>query len=95
MNTQLLEEIPGFTEKCMALMVDCLENFALTQNRLYCEIQQDYEELLQVRFDIQNIVYFSEGVCRQSRKSADWLRRVPSIKRKPSEAIFLHFYAEE
>lgn len=51
LNTQLLEELPGFTEKCMALVVDCLENFAVAQNRLYFEIQQDYEQLLQVQFD--------------------------------------------
>ena len=48
LNTQLLEEIPGFTEKCMSLVVDCLENFAMAQNRLYYEIQQEYEQLLQV-----------------------------------------------
>ncbi|XP_078366924.1 dynamin-binding protein-like isoform X2 [Oculina patagonica] len=59
LNTQLLEEIPGFTEMCMALTVDCLENFALAQNRLYCEIQQDYDELLQlpvVQADDEDIV---------------------------------------
>ena len=48
LNTQLLEEIPGFTEKCMALVVDCMENFALAQKRLYCEVQEDYHQLLQV-----------------------------------------------
>ena len=32
----------------MALVVDCLKNFSVAQNRLYYEIQQDYEELLQV-----------------------------------------------
>ncbi|KAJ7357603.1 hypothetical protein OS493_024416 [Desmophyllum pertusum] len=48
LNTQLLEEIPGFTEMCMALVVDCLENFALAQNRLYYEMQQGYEQLLQL-----------------------------------------------
>ena len=33
----------------MALVVDCLETFAVAQNRLYFEIQQDYKELLQVQ----------------------------------------------
>ena len=68
LNTQLLEEIPGFTKKCMVLIVDCLENFALAQRRLYCETQQDYEELLQVyNYNVtltnvtsENIVYFPE-----------------------------------
>ena len=54
LNTQLLEELPGFTEKCMALVVDCLENFAAAQNSLYFEIQQDYEQLLQVQFGKQS-----------------------------------------
>lgn len=53
LNTQLLEELPGFTDKCMALLVDCLENFAVAQNRLYFEVQQDYEQLLQVHFNKQ------------------------------------------
>lgn len=53
LNTQLLEELPGFTDKCMALVVDCLENFAVAQNRLYFEVQQDYEQLLQVHFSKQ------------------------------------------
>lgn len=53
LNTQLLEELPGFTDKCMALVVDCLENFAVAQNRLYFEVQQDYEQLLQVHFNKQ------------------------------------------
>ena len=48
LNAQLLEEIPGFTKKCMSLVVDCLKNFAMAQNRLYYEIQQEYEQLLQV-----------------------------------------------
>ena len=50
LNTQLLEEIPGFNEQCMALVVDCLKNFAVAQNRLYHEIQQEYEQLLQVLY---------------------------------------------
>ena len=53
LNAQLLEELPGFTDKCMALVVDCLENFAVAQNRLYLEIQQDYEQLLQVQCNRQ------------------------------------------
>lgn len=53
LNTQLLEELPGFTDKCMALLVDCLENFAVAQNRLYFEVQKDYEQLLQVHFNKQ------------------------------------------
>ena len=56
LNTQLLEEIPGFTEKCMCLVVDCLKNFAMAQNRLYYEIQQEYEHLLQVPVLITAIV---------------------------------------
>ena len=32
----------------MSLVVDCLKNFAMAQNRLYYEIQQEYEQLLQV-----------------------------------------------
>ena len=53
LNAQLLEELPGFTDKCMALVVDCLENFAVAQTRLYLEIQQDYEQLLQVQCNKQ------------------------------------------
>lgn len=56
LNTQLLEEIPGFTEKCMCLVVDCLKNFAMAQNRLYYEIKQEYEQLLQVPVLITAIV---------------------------------------
>lgn len=37
----------------MALVVDCLENFAVAQNRLYFEVQQDYEQLLQVHLNKQ------------------------------------------
>lgn len=48
LNTQLLEEIPGFTEKCMALVLDCLENFALAQKKLYSEVHEDYDQLLQL-----------------------------------------------
>ena len=48
LNTQLLEEIPGFTNKCMALVVNCLENFMLAQSALYDETQQEYKQLLQV-----------------------------------------------
>lgn len=48
LNTQLLEEIPGFTEKCMALVLDCLENFALAQKKLYSEVHGDYDQLLQL-----------------------------------------------
>jgi len=58
LNTQLLEELPGFTEKCMALVVDCLETFAVAQNRLYFEIQQDYKELLQVQIRKQLKYWF-------------------------------------
>ena len=50
LNTQLLEEIPGFNEQCMALVVDCLKIFAVAQNRLYHEIQQQYEQLVQVLY---------------------------------------------
>lgn len=59
LNTQLLEEIPGFTQQCMALVVDCLKNFALSQNRLYYDIQQEYEQLLQVR-NKQRFFYHSK-----------------------------------
>ncbi|XP_015766908.1 PREDICTED: dynamin-binding protein-like [Acropora digitifera] len=48
LNTQLLEEIPGFTEKCMTLVVDCMKNFALAHNNFYHQIRQEYEQLLQV-----------------------------------------------
>lgn len=48
LNTQLLEEIPGFTEKCMTLVVDCMKNFALAHNNFYHQIRQEYEQLLQL-----------------------------------------------
>lgn len=40
----------------MALVVDCLETFAVAQNRLYFEIQQDYKELLQVQKTVEILV---------------------------------------
>lgn len=63
LNTQLLEEIPGFTEKCIALVLDCLENFAIAQKKLYNEVHEDYDQLLEV-------LWFSRA-CKHRK----WARR--------------------
>lgn len=84
LNTQLLEEIPGFTQKCMSLVVDCLKNFTLAHNRFYHQIQQEYQQLLQLPL-IQSLE--SDIVEHHSKRSVQVIEQFADLSFIPCSFV--------